>query len=555
MQQDQKIALDDLFEPKIPPKYTQLAGRQPAPLEMIDPYMSGWVTCVRVVDRFPIREFKRRDGTPGKLMTLELKDLRGFEMVATLFSEAVDKFDKLIEVNQTYYITNAKIVKAKNLKYTRIKSPFQMTIRLSTLMIPCEDNGLISKGEEAKLLNHFKELKELPDKSEVTLTGVVRHASDLFTITTNKGTENERHMKKRDLYLVDLLENRPYLIKINLWESQSKMKAKVGSIIRVTNLRVGTYNNSTSLTASRKTDILEENPSDIRFASLVSWFRDNPKLSHEQMECICDVGDNPFRKARGLPGLISHITSDGLGADPEKSDFINVKAYVQPIEINYPIYYPCCTTCGKKVRQQSETSPFECAQCGFTVEDPGYKYMIRMTLCDASGETQATAFDSVCTNSFFKISALDMKSLFESNEAEDISEAETYVRQLSLSQFEFTLAVSRRRDDETQQSINIIKAIPTNFYVDSIRKSYRDLLHALNNFDPDPYGSSSSNNAPLTVSELPVYPSNNYHSQYPSTFESSNTTPSHQHPPSTSSSDYASKPNHFSHFHPKHLSS
>ena len=67
-------------------------------------------------------------------MNIELMDMHNTQILATLFNEAIDKFDAIIKLDHVYTISGGK-VKVSNKKFTSIKNDFCLMLdHLSTIV-------------------------------------------------------------------------------------------------------------------------------------------------------------------------------------------------------------------------------------------------------------------------------------------------------------------------------------------------------------------------------------------------------------------------------------
>lgn len=86
-----------------------------------------------------MKPFKRNDGT-GKLLSFDLVDAYGTEIQATMFNDAVDKFESLIQEKRCYIMSKGTI-KPANQKFTSIKHDYTITFSPFSEIKEIKDDG------------------------------------------------------------------------------------------------------------------------------------------------------------------------------------------------------------------------------------------------------------------------------------------------------------------------------------------------------------------------------------------------------------------------------
>ena len=98
-----------------------------------------WIIRARVTKK-QVKTFKSRDGGNGRLLNVDIVDAYGTEIQATMFNEACDKFENLLQEKKCYIMSKGTI-KPANQKFTSIKHDYTITFSPFSEIREIKDDG------------------------------------------------------------------------------------------------------------------------------------------------------------------------------------------------------------------------------------------------------------------------------------------------------------------------------------------------------------------------------------------------------------------------------
>lgn len=176
----------------------------------LTPYQNRWRIRARVTQKSNIRTWSNSRGE-GKLFSVNLIDESG-EIRATGFTDTVDKYYEMLEVNKVYYISKATL-KTANKQYTSVKNDYEMTFNQDTLIEPCSE-----ETDLPTITFDFVPINSLDSKQPqavIDVIGVVKSMSDVTSITTKQNKE----LTKREVQLAD---QSGMVVNLTLWGNDAE---------------------------------------------------------------------------------------------------------------------------------------------------------------------------------------------------------------------------------------------------------------------------------------------------------------------------------------------
>lgn len=108
---------------------------------MLTTFNYDWKIRARVTKKGEVKNW-RNSRSEGKLLNFDLIDFNGTQITATLFNDAVDKYEELLKDNKVYLLSGGQ-VKLANQKFTSIKNDFALTFDSKSEIIEDDDDGSI----------------------------------------------------------------------------------------------------------------------------------------------------------------------------------------------------------------------------------------------------------------------------------------------------------------------------------------------------------------------------------------------------------------------------
>ena len=181
------------------------------PISSLNPYQNRWTIKARVTAKSDVRTWHNQRGE-GKLFSVDLLDAGGGQIRATMFNDAVDKFEPVFRVDGVYIISKGQL-KLANKKFSRIPNEYEVTLNSDADVQFIQDDQSIEQQRFA-----FASIEEVGRKEEgefIDVIGVVQSVSPLSSITS-KATQKQ--LTKRAVQLCDKTQ---LSVEVTLWGDQA----------------------------------------------------------------------------------------------------------------------------------------------------------------------------------------------------------------------------------------------------------------------------------------------------------------------------------------------
>ncbi|KAI5176673.1 replication factor A1, partial [Pancytospora epiphaga] len=391
----------------------------------INPFQEHWMVKGRITAKTEIKTFTSAKGQ-GKLFSFELVD-KTAQVKCVVFSENVDAFFPLVELNKVITINNATIRMA-NKKYSLGNLDYEIQLDKGTVIQEVNDDSVPQYNFK------FMKIKDLAvGPSPVDVIAVIRQVYPVGTVTT-KGTGEE--IIKRDLYVVDETGG----CRLTLWGPTGDREYEPDNSICLKGVRVGEYN-GISLSSMRSTQVILN--CDIPEAvEIMAWYHsggknvstDKPTANPGQRQFLGSMKDTELEYAT-IQGSILLIKEGSL-------------------------YYEACPGdgCNKKVSAEDDGS-YRCGKCNYSYPNCNYRYMLSPLIGDFTGQEWISMFDEV-GRSFFGMTAQQLKEMGE----EDPRSLQNLLR--SIVSKEFTMRVRIKNDvynGEPKKRLTCMTCAPLDF--------------------------------------------------------------------------------------------
>ncbi|KAH3857539.1 hypothetical protein DPMN_100149, partial [Dreissena polymorpha] len=320
----------------------------------LTPYQNRWRIRARVTQKSNIRTWSNSRGE-GKLFSVNLIDESG-EIRATGFTDTVDKYYEMLEVNKVYYISKATL-KTANKQYTSVKNDYEMTFNQDTLIEPCSE-----ETDLPTITFDFVPINSLDSKQPqavIDVIGVVKSMSDVTSITTKQNKE----LTKREVQLAD---QSGMVVNLTLWGNDAEnFKGEDNPVLACKGCRLSDWGGrSLSLLGSSQMLV---NP-DMREAALLKgwWKREGQNLDFQGYRSEGGGGAGAGTNWK----LFSQLKNENIGN--EKPDYFTSKGTVVFMRKENSMYQACPSeSCNKKVVDQGN-GMYRCEKC--QTEFPKFKW-------------------------------------------------------------------------------------------------------------------------------------------------------------------------------------
>ncbi|XP_052800689.1 replication protein A 70 kDa DNA-binding subunit-like [Mya arenaria] len=414
----------------------------------LTPYQNRWRIRARVTQKSNIRTWSNSRGE-GKLFSVNLLDESG-EIRATGFTDTVDKYYNMLEVNKVYYISKATL-KTANKQYTSVKNDYEMTFNSDSMIEPCEE-----QTDLPSLSFDFVKIDALESKQPqavIDVIGVVKQVNDLANITTKAGKE----LSKRDIQLAD---QSGMVVNLTLWGNDAEtFNGEDNPVIACKGCRLSDWGGrSLSLLSSSQMML---NP-DLREAAMLKgwWSREgcNKEFQSYRSEGGAGAGGGSTNWK-----LLGQLKNENIGQD--KADYFTSRGTVVFLRKENSMYQACPTeSCNKKVVDQGN-GMFRCEKC--QAEYPKYKWrmILSVNLADHTGNQWVTCFQE-SAEIVLGIKADDLGNLKETNELA----YDNVFEEASFKSYVFKLrAKVETYNDESRLKVGCTNASPIDYVEDGKR--------------------------------------------------------------------------------------
>ncbi|CCW62311.1 unnamed protein product [Phytomonas sp. EM1] len=379
----------------------QPVKHQIQPIDSLTPFLGGkWWIRARVADKSDIRTWNKPT-SQGKLFSFTLLD-ESSAIRATVFNDAVDTFEPLIENGQVYYFSGGQ-VKNANRRFSNVNNDYELTFDSNSEIMLARDGSSMTLPFQRYNFVPIELLKQREVGSLVDILAVVLLNGELTSIT-QKSTG--RALIKRNVKVGDMTA----AVEVTLWGDEAKTWTyDLGTVVALRHLKVGSFDGIT-LSTTFQTKI-DANPADVvDVKKLAMWYVSTggtnvPLLSSlgRGLGAGGGAGDESNRGRK----YFSEILSEGIGRGA-KPDYVDTRCV--PIYMKQDSHwYDACPTCNKKVTAEgTQGDRFRCEKCDALVT-PTQRYLISIHVSDNVSQMWLTLFNEAGTE-FFGMSAPELKA-------------------------------------------------------------------------------------------------------------------------------------------------
>jgi replication factor A1 len=352
------------------------------PISSLNPYQNKWVIKARVTMKSQMRTWTNQRGE-GKLFSIELLDEHGGAIRATMFNDAADKFDQILQEGKVYTFSKGNL-KPANKKYCKLPHDYEIHLnRDAEVNFYGEDNAIKTQQYDFRPI---AQIAQMDAESTIDICAVITQVSDLSTIVSQR---TQKELTKRVLTVCD---SSNASIELTLWNAKAEEVDEKceGSIITMKACRISDWNGKSLSTSF--SSVHEMNPNIPEAKTLRGWYQANG-------------GNNimPLSEGRGGGGsgknqryTINEIKDMRLGLNEEKVDYFDLRGTIQFIkhDSERPPWYNACPKdgCNKKVNPEGEDT-YRCEKCDKEYPNCSQRYILSLLITDAGGGQWVTVFN------------------------------------------------------------------------------------------------------------------------------------------------------------------
>jgi len=426
------------------------SGKKHLAINALNPYMGTWTVKAKLAVKGNIRTFRNARGE-SSVCTLEFCDAEGTAIQATLWKDAIAKYDSILEVGKAYYVSKGSLRPA-NKKYSSVNNEYEMSLDGRCEIELCADGDAdVDKMQRAYDLCKIDQLaRKIGGRGTVDILAVVTSVGDLGSI---KRKSDGGELQRRDLTLLDETKR---TVTCTLWnalavEQGESLKNAVAPIVAIRGVRVSDYNGVSVSTLARSELVVEPASADIaaKVKAMRAWYDE------------CGATVETVAAGEGLASARRSGDGSGKGSYTERTTFNALQPAIVPAATEPPaigvlghstvvlikpdqaMYYASNPEEGnnKKVVPTAE-GKWEDPATGKTYDECAYRYIVRMKMSDASGGGWVNVFHEQAVE-MLGIGAGELHELKTNNPA-------AYERTIKAAQFSSWNVMVKAKTEEYQ---------------------------------------------------------------------------------------------------------
>jgi len=386
-------------------------SRRSQPIASLNPYQPQWTIKAKLVVKQNTRTYRNARGE-GKVLTVEFVDSEGTAIQATLWREAVERYENVLEVGKLYYVSKGSLRPA-NRQYSTVNNDYEMSLDgKSEIVEASEEEQLESSAkkifEKAFEFVSIGNLAKRVNSKKPTcdVCAVVKSVADLSAV---KRKSDNSEIQKRELTLCDESSN---TVQLTLWnalatEQGEKLKEMTNPVIIVRSVRVTEYD-GVSLGTLGKSEMqifeldeaakasVEEGDVPEKVIETAKWFKENGETATFKTAAE-GAGLSVQQRGGKLAPLERQTLVDFQPEEiPSASDKPNMcivpRASILIIK-DTTLWYCATPEEGNNAKVEEENGQWYCAKNQKTYSTCKRRYIISAKVADESGNCWLTMFN------------------------------------------------------------------------------------------------------------------------------------------------------------------
>lgn len=340
-------------------------------IDYLNPYVFNWAILVRVTMKSPIYNFETREGNPGKLFNITMKDKTGSEIRGTFYNEQVDTFYPIIDQDGVYEISEG-LIREKNPKFNYTSHEYEIAFNSSTKVQPMPDDHTIGK-----LTYQFQKLSTLPNISPKTPVDILCYVISVSPIQ-NVTFKNNKTVEKRELVICD---DSNVKCDMTLWDEMAVDFPNEGGFIAA--FKFVKLSEFKGRTLSSPLNIAL-NPSFYQAEVLKEWIDENLSKSDFDFSKMATISNGKEMSRSFI--FLSQINDIEFDAN-EKPDYGTAFVSLNDIFLNKKLCYAACPNpdCKFKGLIRTENGSYFCQKCQKITLEPAFRYIFSAKIQDFTG--------------------------------------------------------------------------------------------------------------------------------------------------------------------------
>ncbi|CAG8443896.1 10857_t:CDS:1 [Ambispora leptoticha] len=413
------------------------------PISALNPYQNKWIIKARVIKKSEIRTWHNQKGD-GKIFSFNIMDHSG-EIKVVSFTDTCEKYYDLIQENNVYTISNARVQTSRNRLYD--SNEYEIHLEKNTNIVQCQEESSVPN-----IQYNFTTLDKLNDYNRddvIDVIGVVKEDYGLSEVYSKK---SQKSIVKRELILVDQTLTS---VKFAMWGKPAQdFNGEDNPVLAAKKARVGDFQGrSLSL---YQNSVFQINPDIPEAQALRKWF--SSLTQKETFQTLSNTSS--FIPLTSLERkTIAQIVSDPKIGRGDKADYFSVKGTISYVDEKKTWNYPSCPTCKKKVIDSGDNF-WACDKCqGDPISKPQYRYIFTFGVSDATGQMWMATFNDTAV----KILGIEADEMYELS-LNDESAFEAAFKSMQFKQFIFSFrAKSEYYQDMERMKYTLADVQPLDF--------------------------------------------------------------------------------------------
>ena len=386
-------------------------SRRSQPIASLNPYQPQWTIKAKLAVKGNTRTYRNAKGE-GKVLTVELVDSEGTAIQATLWREAVERYENVLEVGKLYYVSKGSLRPA-NRQYSTVNNDYEMSLDgKSEIVEASEEEQLESSAkkifEKAFEFVSIGNLAKRVNSKRATcdVCAVVKSVADLSAV---KRKSDNSEIQKRELTLCDESSN---TVQLTLWnalatEQGEKLKEMTNPVIIVRSVRVTEYE-GVSLGTLGKSEMQIFELDEAAKASVEEG--EVPEKAIETAKWFKENGENATFKTAAEGAGLSVQQRGGKLAPLERQTLVDFQPEEIPSASDKPkmcivprasvlsiregtMWYCATPEEGNNAKVEEENGQWYCAKNQKTYATCKRRYIMGAKIADESGHCWLTLFN------------------------------------------------------------------------------------------------------------------------------------------------------------------
>ena len=386
-------------------------SRRSQPIASLNPYQPQWTIKAKLAVKGNTRTYRNAKGE-GKVLTVELVDSEGTAIQATLWREAVERYENVLEVGKLYYVSKGSLRPA-NRQYTTVNNDYEMSLDGKSEIVEASEEEQLESAAK-KIFEKAFEFVSIGDlakrvnskRATCDVCAVVKSVADLSAV---KRKSDNSEIQKRELTLCDESSS---TVQLTLWnalatEQGEKLKEMTNPVIIVRSVRVTEYE-GVSLGTLGKSEMQIFELDEAAKASVEEG--EVPEKAIETAKWFKENGENATFKTAAEGAGLSVQQRGGKLAPLERQTLVDFQPEEIPSASDKPkmcivprasiltiregtMWYCATPEEGNNAKVEEENGQWYCAKNQKTYATCKRRYIMGAKIADESGSCWLTLFN------------------------------------------------------------------------------------------------------------------------------------------------------------------